>query len=54
MDVFAVFFYPMAMLIAIGSVALLMLIGLELGGITPPFGVQLFVMKAVMPAVEPS
>jgi tripartite ATP-independent transporter DctM subunit len=31
--------------------ALLMLIGLELGGITPPFGVQLFVIKAVMPHI---
>lgn len=28
---------------------LLILIGLELGGITPPFGLQLFVMKATMP-----
>jgi tripartite ATP-independent transporter DctM subunit len=28
---------------------LLMLIGLELGGITPPFGLQLFVMKAAQP-----
>ena len=29
--------------------ALLLLIALELGGITPPFGLQLFVLKAVQP-----
>lgn len=31
---------------------LLLLISLELGGITPPFGLQLFVMKAVQPQLH--
>jgi tripartite ATP-independent transporter DctM subunit len=31
---------------------LLILISLELGGITPPFGLQLFVMKATMPHLD--
>lgn len=34
--------------------ALVMLIGLELGGITPPFGLQLFVMKSTLPHLRMS